>query len=337
MTWLERATLGDLARRISEPDEIHVLHYIGHGAYDEATESGVLVLETPQGRAHDVSGEEIGAMLQDESSLRLVVLNACEGARTLAHRSVLRRGDEPRELRHPRGDRHAVRDHRRCGDRVQRESLHGSRPWSADRRGAGARPPRHHRRDDGDGVRDAGPVPARWRCASLRHRGSCGRGRDHGGSHGCQGCHGCSDVRSRCHRSLDLVRNGCGRVSCGSGGALRPRSRRRFQRWWIGPFGRGVVGMGRRDCARAHRGAAAARHRELLRHVVRRMAAVHRRRVRRAGACGRDPHGALPHSSESRRRRGGPLRTGARAECGDRHRVAHRPVFSPSGATSGMV
>lgn len=82
VTWLERATLGELARRISEPDDIHVLHYIGHGAYDEATESGVLVLETPQGRAHDVSGEDIGAMLQDESSLRLVVLNACEGART---------------------------------------------------------------------------------------------------------------------------------------------------------------------------------------------------------------------------------------------------------------
>lgn len=82
VTWLDRATLGELGRRIAEPDEVHVLHYIGHGAYDEATESGVLVLETPQGRAHDVSGEEIGAMLQDETSLRLVVLNACEGARS---------------------------------------------------------------------------------------------------------------------------------------------------------------------------------------------------------------------------------------------------------------
>ena len=82
VAWLEKATLGELDRRISEPDDVHVLHYIGHGAYDEATESGVLVLETPQGRAHDVSGEDIGAMLQDESSLRLVVLNACEGART---------------------------------------------------------------------------------------------------------------------------------------------------------------------------------------------------------------------------------------------------------------
>jgi hypothetical protein len=82
VSWLERATLGDLARRVEELDGINVLHYIGHGAYDEATDSGILVLETPQGRAHDVSGEEIGAILQDEASLRLVVLNACEGART---------------------------------------------------------------------------------------------------------------------------------------------------------------------------------------------------------------------------------------------------------------
>jgi hypothetical protein len=82
LSWLERATLGELTRRVSESEGIHVLHYIGHGAYDDATDSGILVLETPQGRAQDVSGEEIGAILQDETSLRLVVLNACEGART---------------------------------------------------------------------------------------------------------------------------------------------------------------------------------------------------------------------------------------------------------------
>ncbi|WP_062311330.1 CHAT domain-containing protein [Demequina rhizosphaerae] len=82
LVWLERATLAEIGRRISEDDDIHIVHYVGHGAYDEATESGVLVLETPQGRAQDVSGRQFGAMLQDEMSLRLVVLNACEGART---------------------------------------------------------------------------------------------------------------------------------------------------------------------------------------------------------------------------------------------------------------
>jgi outer membrane protein assembly factor BamB len=82
LEWLERATLAEFGRRVAEPDEIHVLHYIGHGAYNETTESGILVLETPRGRAQDVSGRTLGSMLQDEESLRLVVLNSCEGART---------------------------------------------------------------------------------------------------------------------------------------------------------------------------------------------------------------------------------------------------------------
>lgn len=82
LTWLERATIAELEQRIAQPDEVHVLHYIGHGAYDEKTDAGILVLETPQGRADDVSGQRLGTMLQDERSLRLVVLNSCEGART---------------------------------------------------------------------------------------------------------------------------------------------------------------------------------------------------------------------------------------------------------------
>jgi predicted metalloprotease len=82
LKWLERATLAELGRRFSAPDDIHVLHYIGHGAYDEATERGILALENSQGRVDDVAGEDLGAMLQDKQSLRLVVLNSCEGART---------------------------------------------------------------------------------------------------------------------------------------------------------------------------------------------------------------------------------------------------------------
>ncbi|MFD4420271.1 CHAT domain-containing protein [Agromyces sp. NPDC058484] len=82
LSWLDRPTLGELARRVAESDDIHVLHYIGHGAYDEETESGIVILESPLGRAHDVTGQQLGAMLQDELSLRLVILNACEGARS---------------------------------------------------------------------------------------------------------------------------------------------------------------------------------------------------------------------------------------------------------------
>jgi tetratricopeptide (TPR) repeat protein len=82
LEWLPRATLSELHDVISRPGEIHVLHYIGHGAYDERTDSGILLFEDEDGLRHEVTGEELGTLLQDEHSLRLVVLNSCEGART---------------------------------------------------------------------------------------------------------------------------------------------------------------------------------------------------------------------------------------------------------------
>ena len=81
VNWLPSATLAELDSAISAPEEEHVLHYIGHGAYDARTQDGVLVLEDPHGQPHEVSGAEVSALIQDERSMRLVVLNACEGAR----------------------------------------------------------------------------------------------------------------------------------------------------------------------------------------------------------------------------------------------------------------
>jgi CHAT domain len=80
--WLEPATLSELERRIADSDEQHVLHYVGHGAYDERTQGGILLLEGADGDTHEVTGEELGSLLHDERSLRLAVLNSCEGART---------------------------------------------------------------------------------------------------------------------------------------------------------------------------------------------------------------------------------------------------------------
>jgi CHAT domain len=81
LEWLECGTLSELDEALSR-DEVHVFHYIGHGAYDTRTEGGILVLENEQGGPHEVSGEELGSLLQDERSLRLAVLNSCEGARS---------------------------------------------------------------------------------------------------------------------------------------------------------------------------------------------------------------------------------------------------------------
>ena len=81
VTWLEEATLRALQRALRR-GPYHVFHFIGHGGYDHAAEDGVLLLEDDQGRGRVVSGAQLGTMLADHTTLRLAVLNACEGART---------------------------------------------------------------------------------------------------------------------------------------------------------------------------------------------------------------------------------------------------------------
>jgi hypothetical protein len=81
VVWLERATLRELLQALERHD-IHIFHYIGHGAFDEREGDGVLMLEDEQGRGKPVTGMYLGQLLADERTLRLAVLNACEGART---------------------------------------------------------------------------------------------------------------------------------------------------------------------------------------------------------------------------------------------------------------
>jgi carbon-monoxide dehydrogenase large subunit len=78
---LEPATLRALQKRLRRAD-YHVFHFIGHGGFDSQAQDGVLVLEDQLGRGRLVSGQELGALLHDHRSLRLAVLNACEGARS---------------------------------------------------------------------------------------------------------------------------------------------------------------------------------------------------------------------------------------------------------------
>ncbi|MBP1703270.1 MAG: beta-propeller repeat protein [Chloroflexi bacterium] len=68
-----------LQLRASQP---HMFHFIGHGGFDPATQEGVLLFEDENGIGKRVSGQEIGWLLHNYPSLRLVLLNACEGARS---------------------------------------------------------------------------------------------------------------------------------------------------------------------------------------------------------------------------------------------------------------
>jgi len=80
---LDRVPTGRLAdlRSSLRRGEYHVFHFIGHGRYDPVAQDGVLALEGPGGRAQLLSGADLGALLSDHRSLRLAVLNSCEGAR----------------------------------------------------------------------------------------------------------------------------------------------------------------------------------------------------------------------------------------------------------------
>ncbi len=64
--------------------EYHIFHFVGHGAFDSAEEDGLLLMSDASGRGVVVSGQTLGTLLHDQRSLRLAVLNACEGARSIA-------------------------------------------------------------------------------------------------------------------------------------------------------------------------------------------------------------------------------------------------------------
>lgn len=81
VTRLQTATLSELQRQLRR-EQYHIFHFIGHGGFDQQTQSGVLLMEDEQGRSRLVSGYVLGALLRDTFSLRLALLNACEGART---------------------------------------------------------------------------------------------------------------------------------------------------------------------------------------------------------------------------------------------------------------
>ena len=75
------ANMSTLRQRLRR-EEFHVFHFVGHGRYRPDWGDGVLVMEGRNGRPHEVTGEELGSLLNEYDSTRLAVLNACEGARS---------------------------------------------------------------------------------------------------------------------------------------------------------------------------------------------------------------------------------------------------------------
>jgi len=98
---LEEATLPALQRRLRR-GEYHLFHFIGHGDFDEQAQDGLLLLEDEGERGRLVSGQYLATLMHDERTLRLAILNACEGARTTrtdpfagTAQSLVQQGDVP--------------------------------------------------------------------------------------------------------------------------------------------------------------------------------------------------------------------------------------------------
>ncbi|MBP8292660.1 MAG: SUMF1/EgtB/PvdO family nonheme iron enzyme [Caldilineaceae bacterium] len=72
-----------LQRRLREAaaGAVHILHFIGHGAYDEERQEGGLYFEDDEHKHHFLAASNLAILLQDHTALRMVFLNACEGAR----------------------------------------------------------------------------------------------------------------------------------------------------------------------------------------------------------------------------------------------------------------
>jgi CHAT domain-containing protein len=61
-----------------------VIHFLGHGGFDEATHEGHLFFEDEYRHSVGVEADRFATLLASRDSIRLVVLNACEGGRVAA-------------------------------------------------------------------------------------------------------------------------------------------------------------------------------------------------------------------------------------------------------------
>ena len=76
---LEDATLSALQGKLRS-NSYHVFHFIGHGTYSQDDDTGYLLFEGKNEQPELVPGHILGSLLGDHFPMRLVFLNACEGA-----------------------------------------------------------------------------------------------------------------------------------------------------------------------------------------------------------------------------------------------------------------
>ncbi|MBN2547727.1 MAG: SUMF1/EgtB/PvdO family nonheme iron enzyme [Anaerolineales bacterium] len=79
LTWLESGDWRELQSALRDP--WHVFHFIGHGRFNEQTDEGEIALCKEDGNTHLLGATQLARLLGNQRSLRLALLNSCEGAR----------------------------------------------------------------------------------------------------------------------------------------------------------------------------------------------------------------------------------------------------------------
>jgi hypothetical protein len=80
LTWLEKATWRDL-QQVFRRGDFHIFHFVGHGGFNETIDGGIVALTDDEGLAYLLPATQLARLLVDQATLRLVVLNSCDGAR----------------------------------------------------------------------------------------------------------------------------------------------------------------------------------------------------------------------------------------------------------------
>lgn len=81
LTWLEGQGWRDLQRAMRR-QQWHIFHFIGHGGFDQERDEGYLMFADAQGEAQRMSATSLARLLGDHDTLRVALLNACEGGQS---------------------------------------------------------------------------------------------------------------------------------------------------------------------------------------------------------------------------------------------------------------
>ena len=81
LTWVPGQTWQDFTEALWE-GPWHILHFIGHGGFDENRQEGIVAFARPDGKADYKRATSLGRILGDHEPLRLAVLNACDTGRS---------------------------------------------------------------------------------------------------------------------------------------------------------------------------------------------------------------------------------------------------------------